>query len=493
MSEKILHRAAETPRHAGSLNMMGVIAAQRGNFDTAAALIGQAIALEGREAAYYLNLGLVRREQRRLAEAEACFRRAVWLAPAHPDSHNNLAVALAELGQLAAAASAYETALRLQPDYAEAWNNLGNLRRDQGELAAAVDCYHRALAAQPDFADAFNNLGVALAEQGSAHEALLAYERALALQPDLADAHYNRGLALLAAGNFRAGWAEYEWRWQTRHMAGGRRHFVQPQWRGEAAEGRTLLIHAEQGFGDTLQFMRYVPMAAARGFRIVLEVPAPLARLAATLPGVAKLVVQGEGQGQNFDLHVPMLSLPLAFGTTLETIPAGTPYIKVNDAEAARWRRKIAGSGLKIGLVWAGNARRENPSLAAVDRRRSLHPAALLPLFEVPGVCFVSLQKDGPAGLKLLDCMGAVSDFADTAALITGLDLVIAADTAVAHLAGAMGKEVWLLNRYDACWRWLRGRTDTPWYPTMRLYTQPEPGDWETVITQVAADLARRV
>lgn len=491
MSEKILHRPSETPRHAGSLNMMGVIAAQRGNFDTAAELIGQAIELEGREAAYYLNLGLVRREQRRLAEAEACFRRAVWLAPAHPDSHNNLAVALAELGQLAAAASAYETALKLNPDYAEAWNNLGNLRRDQGELAAAVDCYHRALAAQPDFADAFNNLGVALAEQGSAHEALLAYERALALQPDLADAHYNRGLALLARGDFAAGWPEYEWRWQTRHMAAYRRGFSQPQWRGEPAAGRTLLIHAEQGFGDTLQFLRYVPMAAARGLRVVLEIPAPLARLAAALPGVAAVVVQGE-KIPDFDLHVPMLSLPLAFGTVLETIPAATPYIKVSEAEAARWRRRLAGPGLKLGLVWAGNARRENPSLAAVDRRRSLHPAALLPLFEVPGAEFVSLQKDGPAGLPLRDYMSEIQDFADTAALITSLDLVIAADTAVAHLAGALGKEVWLLNRHDSCWRWLHGRTDSPWYPTMRLYTQPAPGDWGQVIRQVAADLAQR-
>jgi hypothetical protein len=275
-------------------------------------------------------------------------------------------------------------------------------------------------------------------------------------------------------------------------MAAYRRGFSQKQWRGEPAAGRTLLIHAEQGFGDTLQFLRYVPMAAARGLRVVLEVPAPLARLAATLPGVTKLVVQGE-KLPDFDLHVPMLSLPLAFDTVLETIPAATPYISVTPAEAARWRHKIAGSGLKVGLVWAGNARRENPSLAAVDRRRSLHPVALLPLFEVPGAKFVSLQKDGPAGLPLLDYMSEIQDFSDTAALIAGLDLVIAADTAVAHLAGALGKEVWLLNRYDACWRWLRGRADSPWYPSMRLYTQPEAGDWDTVITQVAADLARRV
>jgi tetratricopeptide (TPR) repeat protein len=488
MSEKTLDRATDVPRHAGSLNMLGVIAAQRGNYETAAELITQAIVMDGQEAAFYLNLGLVRREQGRLGEALGCFRTAVQLSPMHPDSHNNMGVALAELGRQEAAAESYVRALHLNPLYAEAWNNLGNLRRDQGALPMAVVSYRQALAAQPDFADAYNNLGVALAEQGFADDALVAYERALALQPELADARYNRALLKLARGDWEAGWRDYEYRWQTRPMAAGWRAFAQPQWRGEPAAGFTLLIHAEQGFGDALQFMRYVPMVAARGLRVVLEVPAPLVRLVSGLAGVAQVVAQG-GALPDFDLHVPMLSLPLAFATRLETIPAAVPYIRVREDRQARWAAKIAGPGVKVGLVWAGNKRAGMPSLAAIDRRRSLNPALLAPLFEVPGIRWVSLQKDGPAGLPVLDLMGEVRDFADTAALMMGLDLVIAADTAVAHLAGALGRPVWLLNRYDGCWRWLRGRKDSPWYPNMELFTQKRPGDWGGVVSEVVGRL----
>lgn len=267
-----------------------------------------------------------------------------------------------------------------------------------------------------------------------------------------------------------------------------------PQWRGEAAAGRTLLIHAEQGLGDTLQFCRYAPLAAERGLRIVLEVQKPLVRLLRSLPGIDRVVAQGEALPA-FDLHCPMLSLPLALGTTLETIPGRTPYLHADGSGTADWRRRLDATtrpGLRIGVLWAGNAHSLTPRLALLDRRRSIAPARLAPVFDVPGVQFFGLQKDGPAapdGFPLTDVMREMQDFADTAALVGTLDLVIAVDSAVAHLAGALGRPVWLLDRFDPCWRWPLGRTDSPWYPGLRIFRQAVPGDWDPVVAQVADEL----
>jgi hypothetical protein len=274
-----------------------------------------------------------------------------------------------------------------------------------------------------------------------------------------------------------------------------RRSFAQPQWRGEESAGRILLIHAEQGFGDTLQFCRYATLAAERGLRVVLEAQSPLVRLLQGLPGVDRVIARGEALPA-FDLHCPMLSLPLALGVTLENIRRFEPYLHADPAQAATWRTRLAemtGPVPRIGLVWAGNPRNHLRGLAAVDRRRSLAPNLLAPIFNVPGLRLLSLQKDGPLApveFPLIDFMHEMQDFADTAALIANLDLVISVDTAVAHLAAALGKPVWLLDRYDACWRWFTGRRDSPWYPTLRLYRQPQPGDWDQVLAEVISDLA---
>jgi hypothetical protein len=332
-------------------------------------------------------------------------------------------------------------------------------------------------------------------------EALENYDRVIALRPDDAEAYWNRSHCLLALGQFDAGWRLFEWR-KRLGQSSGHRAFPQPVWLGQdGLAGKTLFIHWEQGFGDTLQFCRYAALATARGARVVVSVQDPLRRVIASL-GPAVEVIGGCASPREFDWHCPMMSLPLAFGTTLETIPWVTPYLAADTAAVAAWRGRLAGlCGLRVGVCWAGNSRPDQPAARAIDRRRSIGLARLAPLAEVAGVQLVSLQKGdaagevagAQAGLVLHDWTDALQDFADTAALIEALDLVITVDTAVAHLAGALGKRVWVLNRFDACWRWLLGRDDSPWYPTARLFRQPAPGDWDSVVGAVAAALRELV
>jgi Flp pilus assembly protein TadD len=551
-----------TPGHALSLHLLGILAYRAGRYATARALIGKAVTLQPRFAEAYDSLGLVYQAERDFPAATACHRRAIALKENSPEAHNNLGVALRHVGQLAEAAAAFERAAALSPDVPETQHNLGNALQRNGQLTEARARYERALALRPDYPSALNNLGsISLAEgklnearqlfertltlkpaDADAHtnlaillrregrfagalahngralastpdaagplnnrgnllqdlghldEAAAAFERALAIEPDFAGAHHNLGMALLAAGRYEAGWDEYEWR---RRLAPARR-FAEPQWQGEPLPNGTLLIHAEQGFGDTLQFCRYVPLLARRNRRILLEVPRPLLRLMGSLVGQApdgiELVAQGDPLPR-FDRHCPLMSLPRLCGTTLDTIPANGPYLAAEPAARQSWHRRLRadGTGLRVGLAWAGNPRAHLPEAAAIDRRRSIPPDLLTPFTAYPGIRLYSLQKDGPpapAALGLIDVMGEMRDFADSAALIANLDLVVSVDTAVAHLAGALGKPVWLLNRFDSCWRWLAGRDDSPWYPTLRLFRQTEPGDWAGVVARMLEALA---
>ncbi len=481
------------PAHADGLHLLGVLAHQRGEHARAVALITRAIAVAPQVAACHANLGLALRALGRIEEAIACYRTALELTPAFPEACNSLGSALGDLGRLDEAVACFRRAAALRPDYPEAQNNLGTALQEQGRMADAITRYRKAIALRPDYVEAHGNLADALRNQERLDEAIACCRRAIGLQPDAAEAHHNLALALLTRGDMEEGWREYEWRWKTPQMAADAPRVPQPQWRGEAAPGRTLLIHAEQGFGDALQFCRYATLAAASGLRVVLEVQQSLVRLLSTLAGVERVVARG-AKRPTFDLHCPMLSLPLALGTTVDTIPAPGPYLHADASEAAAWRTRLGADrgGPLVGIVWAGDPCLHSPALAAVDRRRSLAPEQLAPLLELAGPRFVSLQRSGARAapnLKLLDLMHEVEDFADTAALIAGLDLVISADTAVAHLAAAMGKPVWLLNRFGPCWRWLLGRRDSPWYPTLRLYRQPSPGDWGAVIAEVARDL----
>jgi tetratricopeptide (TPR) repeat protein len=485
---------AASPGHDGTIHLLGMVACQTGRHALAVALISKAISINANIAKYHCNLGNALWHQGRLSEAAACCRDALHLLPDLPEAHNNLGLVLRDQGRSDAAIECYREALRLNPDFPEAHNNLGVMLRDQGQLDEALVCQHRALELRPEFPEAHNNLGNVLRDQGWLDGAVASYRTALDLAPDLPDGHFNLALALLSRGDMAAGWREHEWRWKTPQMIGDRRDFSQPRWRGEAAEGRTLLIHAEQGYGDTLQFCRYARLAAANGLRVIMEVQKPLVRLLNGVPGVDLVVATGE-QLPEFNLHCPMLSMPLAFGTTVATIPGAADYLSADEAISATWRARLAAMpnrGRRIGLVWAGDSRSYSPSLAAQDRRRSLAPDQLTPLFEVSGLHFFSLQKIGakpPDDLPLTDFMDEMTDFADTAALVANLDLVISVDTAVAHLAAALGKPVWLLDRFDSCWRWLTGRRDSPWYPTLRIYRQPHAGDWDSVLAEVVRDL----
>ncbi len=444
------------------------------------------------------GLGNALRSQGNLDEAVVCLRRAIELKPDYAQAHNNLGIALQGQGLLDAAIDRFRCAIAQHPDMPMAHNNLGTALQEQDRLEEAAAAYRNAIVHQPNFADPHSNLGLALQKLGQWDAAIASYRRAIEINPDLAEAHNNLSMALLARGDLAEGWEENEWRWQTGHMAKHRRDFAQPQWRGEPAEGQTLLIHAEQGLGDNLQFCRYAPLAAERGLRVIVEAPRPLVRLLRSLSGVTQVVPQGEALPE-FDLHCPMVSLALAFGTTRETIPNAIPYLQPDAAQVAAWRTRLAAlenQGVRVGLVWAGNPRTHIRSGAAVDRVRSMAPEHLAPLFALPGLHFFSLQKGGapaPTDFPLTDFMAEMDDFADTAALIANLDLVISVDTSVAHLAGSLGKPVWLMDRFDPDWRWLLEPRTTPWYPTLRIYRQPHPGDWEAVVESIRADLRHYV
>jgi tetratricopeptide (TPR) repeat protein len=476
------------PGNADALHLLGVVTHQQGRPDLAIDLIRRAIAINPVEASFHTNLGVAFKELGRRDEAIACFRTAIGLNPRQPEAHNSLGNALAGSGRLEEALVSYRRAVALRPDYAEAHYNLGVTFKEQGRAEDSLACYRKAIALRPHYQEAHYNLGNASRDLRQLDAAVASYRRAIGLQPDFPDAHHNLALALLAQGDLAAGWAEYEWRWKTSQLSEADRGFAQPQWHGESAKGQTLLIHAEQGFGDTIQFCRYAPFAAERGLRVILEVQKPLVRLLRGLPGVDQVIRRGDDLPA-FDWQCPMLSLPLALGTTLTTIPAAPSWLATAGAEAETWRERLAlasGPGLRIGLAWAGK-----PSNLA-DRRRSMAPDRLAPLFALSGLQYFSLQQAGPklaTDVPLIDFMDEMTDFADTAALIANLDLVISVDTAVAHLAASLGKPVWLLDRFDACWRWLDGRRDSPWYPSLRLYRQERPGDWDAVLAEVTRDL----
>jgi tetratricopeptide (TPR) repeat protein len=444
------------------------------------------------------NLGNALAELGRADEALACFHEAIRLAPASPEAHNGLGNALVDLGRADEAVACFAEAIRLRPAFAAAHNSLGVAYFEARRLDEAVACFREAIRLDPGYAEAHNNLGAVLTERGDQADALPALRRAVELQPDYPDAHYHLAVALLRQGDFAEGWAEYEWR----RLKSGfpRRDPALPEWDGALPAG-TVLAYAEQGLGDALQFVRYAPLLAATGARVVLEVPKALVRLASSVAGVAAVVAAGTPPPR-CDVQVPLMSLPHLLRPQRDTIPGAPPYLHPDPAAAAAWGRRLAGlPGLKVGLAWAGAPRPHDRQSNLVDRRRSLGLDQFAPLAGIDGFTLVSLQK-GPAAaqgaappdrLALVDLMDEVGDFADTAALAANLDLVISVDTSVAHLAGALGRPVWILSRYDGCWRWLLDRADSPWYPTARLFRQPRPGDWAPVVEAVRAALAETV
>jgi tetratricopeptide (TPR) repeat protein len=484
------------PDHAASHCNRGVALAELKDFEAAVSSYDRAISMKPDYATAYSNRGNAQKELGQLEAALSSFDRAVALKPDLAEAHVNRGAVLKDLGRFEAALRSYDQAIGLRSNLPEAHSNRGMVLKELKEWEAALASYNQAIACKADYAAAYLNRGVLLAELNRLESAVESYDRAIAINPDFSAAYVNRSMASLLAGNFAAGWIDYEWRWkdETGTNAKERREFSQPLWSGQQSlAGKTILIYGEQGLGDTLQFCRYVKPLAERGARVILEVQKPLATLLTGLAGVSHLVARG-GILPQFDYQCPLLSLPLAFKTRLESIPAATRYVHVDPTKAAQWRSKLpAEPRPRIGLMWSGNAMHRR------DRCRSVALAELIRYLPA-GLQYVSLQKevresDVPAlrsNADMLNFADVQKDLSDAAALCECMDLVISVDTSIAHLSGALGMETWILLPFSPDWRWLLDRVDSPWYPTAKLYRQERSGDWSEVLARVSADLRRR-
>ena len=484
------------PDFAEVYNNLGNVLRDTGQIEEALKKFNQALRIDPDLPGTYNNLGNAMRDRGEINAAINNFNKALQLKPDYAEAYYNLGNTLRDSGEIDAAIEKFNKALQLKPDYAEAFNNLGNTLRDQGQIDAALKKFNEALRIMPDYAEAYINLGNALRDQGLIKEALKKFEQAILLRPDYSEAHCNRSLALLLNGNYLEGWKEYEWRlqkagWKTTYP----QYYEKPRWDGSPFIDKRLFIYDEQGLGDTLQFIRYLPMVKERGGTIIFETIKPLLGLLQDFPGIDELVEQSpDGKpGAEFDLYAPILSLPGIFETMIETIPAEVPYIHADSGKVGYWGSRFKGSGFRAGIVWEGRVQTYE------QRKRSCALESFALLAGIPGVQLIGLQKgEGSAqikgmakGIVVTNLGEEFVDFTDTAGVIENLDLVISIDTAVAHLAGAMGKPVWVLLPFTPDWRWFLDREDSPWYPTMRLFRQKNPGSWDAVLQHVEEELRK--
>ena len=513
------------PRSADYHNNLAVVLERLGKFADAETAYRNALILRPGDAEIHKNLSNVYRRNGKIDAAVAELETAVRVNPNHFASIYNLAHLQQTRGNVDAAIAAYQAAIRLQPDSflchlnlghlyklkddlqragesfataaqlkpdsADAVNNSAAIAHFTGRMDEALAGYRKAIELQPDFAAAYCNLGVALADVGRNEEAVAAYKRTLELNPDFASAHWNYGLVLLVMGDFEHGWPEYEWRSKVQEL-NLNFNVPRPLWDGDPLHGQRILLRGEQGFGDAIQFIRYAPLVAERGGYVIVACDPVLYPIFRSIPGIREFV-EPEKPIPPFDVHCPFLTLPHAFKTTLETIPAAVPYIWPDADLAAKWKSRMPADRLKVGIAWAG--RRSH----RLDRWRTMTLEQLAPIVQTPGVGFASLQtgeqsaqvRNLPAGVEIVDLSADLTDFSQTAAVIANLDLVITVDTAAGHLAGAMGKPVWVLLQYAPDWRWMLDRADTPWYPTMRLFRQKEFADWSGPIREIAEALRK--
>ncbi|MBW4475106.1 MAG: tetratricopeptide repeat protein [Stenomitos rutilans HA7619-LM2] len=498
------------PDNYDTYNNLAVALQELGQIDEAIAHYEKAIALKPDYADAHNNFANALRHKELTEEAIVHYQQAIAFRPHYADAHNNLGLIYFAEGAFELAATCYRQAITVKPDFPQAHNHLGNALKELGDFDTAIAHYERAIALKPDYAKAFNNWGNIFRDRGALQEAVQYYNQATTIEPAFAEAHWNKALTLLLNGELQAGFAEYEWRWQVKLPTfQPMRPLSQPCWDGSPLAGKTIFLHAEQGMGDMIQFVRYVPLVAQRGGRIVLECHGPLVNLFKQLPSVHAIVSYGSTPPP-FDVHAPLMSLPHILGTTLDTIPANIPYLQLPASPAlplplpppsphptphTPHPTPHTPHPFKIGLVWSGNP--QNP----YNRTRACPLDHLLALAEIPGITLYSLQKDLSesdrdllqAHPHLEDLREHLHDFVDTAVLIHQLDLVIAVDTSVAHLAGALGKPIWLLLPFAPDWRWMLGREDSPWYSTMHLFRQPAYGDWGSVIQSVKKALTDKV
>ena len=500
------------PQHAGALHLLGSIHLQRGELTEALATCDAALAITPGNASVHQTRGDALHDLKQYPEAIAAYDRCLALDPGSFIAWSNRGSALLHGCRFEEAVSSCERALALQSAdagraasrwLANPYLNRGAALHELGRFEAALESYDRAIAADPALAAAHANRGCTLDCLGRPQEALASCERAIALAPDYAAAHVNRAITLLRLGRFAEGWAEYEWRWRNTGSAlcRDRRHGSVPAWLGrEPLAGKTVLLHAEQGYGDTVQFCRYASLVRDRGARVILEAHSALKRVLGRLDGVSQVVTRDDPT-PDVDFQCPLMSLPLAFATTLASIPSGQRYLTGEPDLVERWRRRLGERrGFRVGLVWSGGFRPNEPEWWSANGRRNIGLQSLAVL-DHPRIEYISLQKGEPApaapregwAARLVDHTGDLIDFADTAALIENLDLVVSVDTAAAHLAAALGKPTWILSRFDGCWRWLLNRPDSPWYPSVRLFRQQAPGTWDNVLRQVRDELFRFV
>jgi Flp pilus assembly protein TadD len=492
------------PELAAAHNHLGAVLAEQARIDRAIASFQRAGQLDTRWPDPANNLrralavkdvdqGIKAAEQGRLDDAAACFSRALQSAPDHVDAHNNLGYVLQAQGRQREAIPYFHKALELNADYLPAYINLGSSLESIGQAAEAVCVLRHAARLQNDSAEVYNNLGVALYSLGQVDEAMASYQRVLELSPEHPRARLNRALALLLRGDFAVGWHEFEWR--KPHKRDAAETPKQPRWTGEPLEGRTILLESEEGYGDTLQFVRYAELLKGRGATVFVHCPAATSELLASCRGVDRVLIAGEPM-PHVDYWAPMMSLGGIVGTSLDNIPANVPYLR-SDAEAVeRWRAELSShEGFKVGIAWQGNPTHKS------DFYRSIPLSQFAPIAAVPGIHLYSLQV-GPGREQLADWIDRwpitdladrLGDFHNTAAAVSNLDLVITCDSAPAHLAGALGVPVWLALAITPDWRWLLGRSDSPWYPTARLFRQQQPGDWENVFRAIGQELMKAV
>lgn len=483
--------AKDPHSYPATLNL-GALRFEAGAMDEAVQLFRRTTLLNPGARDAWHNLSTCLRQSGRGAEAEGPLRRVLTIAPRESGLRNELGLLLESLRRPSEAAQCFAQATALQPDNAEFQNNLAATLRMIHRFEPALAAIRRAVALDPGYGNAYNNMGSLLKGVGDFGAALASFRRSRLIAPEEAGAYWNESLILLLLGDFSQGWRKYEWRWRTGRFPSPQRNFVQPVWNGTPLAGRRLLVYWEQGFGDVLQFVRYLPfLSAAAGGPVILECQRELVRLFETIPGVEQVVETG-GPLPPFDLHIPLLSLPLILGTRLETIPSKVPYLAAPAGLRDRWKTALGeGRDLKVGLIWAGN-----PGFAD-DPLRSPRLEAFAPVLKVPGVRFVSLQKgDGRHDLRkmplpddFLDLGDKTADFADSAAIMESLDLVISSCTSAAHLAGGLGVPLWVILPAVPDWRWLLDREDCPWYPSARLFRQTRIGEWAEVLERVSIAL----
>lgn len=486
------------PAYSEAYHNMAIALLSQGQYETSVEKCKQAVALKPDYAEPYNTMGFSLEQQKHYAEAAQSYQLAIQLKPDYVEAYNHLGVVLNELGRPDKAIENYRKALYLDPNYTEVYNNLGIALKERDKFVEAIACFEQALQREPDFAETHYNLANSLRDEGRCDVALERYNQALRFKPSYPEALWNKSLTLLLSGNFTEGWEQYrlqrnaDLKILTDYHRSGK-----PRWDGTSFEGKTLLVHYEQGLGDNIQFVRYMPMVKARGGKVIFETLKPLMTLLNGFPGVDELVEYRPNKpcSVEFDVYSSLFDMPNLFGTTQETVPSDIPYIHADPTKAQYWRDKLAGPDYKVGIVWAGSPTHGH------DRYRSCKLAHFAPLTQIDHVRLYALQKgeaiqqiDELAGvIPIGNISGEFKDLSDTAAAIENLDLVISVDTSVLHLAGAMGKTTWGLLAFSPEWRWMLHRQDSPWYPTMKLFRQHERTGWPPVFQRVADELRKIV